>query len=68
MASRCIIFVSRGEVNFAEQLYGKEATEAIQQEHPNVWVDNQGYMRCHATEDIYFTGWKVFRYKIDDDK
>lgn len=68
MTSEYVIFVSPDKVDFAEQLRGKEATEAIQQKHPNVWVDEQGYMRCHNREDVYFNCWKVFRYKIEKDE
>ena len=68
MTSECLIFVSPKNVDFAEQLRGEEATEAIRQEHPDVWVDEQGYMHCHTDKDIYFNGWKVFRYKIKKDE
>lgn len=68
MTSECVIFVSPKIVDFAEQLHGEEATEAIRQKHPDVWVDEQGCMHCHTNEDIYFNCWKVFRYKIEKDE
>ena len=64
MTSECVIFVSPKIVDFAEQLHGEEATEAIRQKHPDVWVDEQGCMHCHTSEwgsDVIFNGKKLHR-------
>ena len=62
IAYRDTIFVSPRFIEGVEQLFGREASEALAYAgHPNIYVDNDGKICTYNREYSYFNGWFVFR-------
>lgn len=69
IAYRDTIFVSPRFIEGVEQLFGREASEALAYAgHPNVYVDSEGKICTHNHGDSYFNGWFVFRIKGEEAK